>query len=151
MAIQDLRLEEDVRMNSPCLHGEMWCFWSVIMFAIAVQSTFILLFEPLYMNVVVLRQHNLGSTWSQRAHCFDGLGATYCDVQLWRSCARLQSTPYISAYILLTSHPAPVFETWCFDRTYYDRPCVQGVQVALDMLSTFFLTFFVTVNLEQYL
>ena len=62
MAIQDLRLEEDVRMNSPCLHGEMWCFWSVIMFAIAVQSTFILLFEPLYMNVVVLRQHNLDST-----------------------------------------------------------------------------------------
>ena len=46
MAIQDLRLEEDVRMNSPCLHGEMWCFWSVIMFAIAVQSMFILLFEP---------------------------------------------------------------------------------------------------------
>lgn len=69
----------------------------------------------------------------------------------WQSCARLQSTPYISTYILLTYHPAPVFETWCFGRTYYDRPCVQGVQVALDMLSTFFFTFFVTVNLEQYL
>jgi hypothetical protein len=54
VAIQDLRLEEDVRMNSPCIHGEMWCFWSVIMFAIAVQSIFISLFEPLYMNVVVL-------------------------------------------------------------------------------------------------
>ena len=41
-------------MDSPCLHGEMWCFWSVIMFAIAVQSMFILLFEPLYMNVLCL-------------------------------------------------------------------------------------------------